>query len=67
MKKLETLLYIGQRWVRRRDKLEVTIDTIGRTKIGVCSCVELIVYDTPKKTFLKNYTPGVQSCRRRLP
>jgi hypothetical protein len=55
MKKPEPQLFLGQRWIRRRDKLEVTIDTIGRTKISVCSCIELILFDTPRKTFFKNY------------
>ena len=51
----EPLLFLGQRWVRRRDKLEVAIDEIKRTKLTLVSCIELIVFDTPRKTFCKNY------------
>ena len=53
--KNETLLRIGQKWTRRRGHLDVTIDAIGPTLLTLVSCIELIVYHTPRKTFFKNY------------
>ena len=49
----------GQIWVRRRDKTEVTIDSIVRGVVTFTTVRELLVYQQKRDVFLRNYrTPS---------
>jgi hypothetical protein len=55
--KLEVIT-VGETWVRRRDNRKVVVDAMTSKIVTVTFVDELIVVDTPLKTFCKNYRKG---------
>ena len=47
----------GSRWIRRSTGEVCTVERVKRSVIEVCTVLGLLVTDTPRKTFLRNYKP----------
>ena len=46
---------VGSLWIRKRDTQVFRVDTVNKTTVSVCLMSLLIVYDTPRATFFKNF------------
>lgn len=56
-KKKAPVIKKGQHWRRKRDKLHVVVDRVGRTTMDIVTVWNLTVYTTTRECFLRNHRP----------
>lgn len=56
-KKKAPVIKKGQHWRRKRDRLHVVVDRVGRTTMDIVTVWNLMVYTTTRECFLRNHRP----------